>query len=712
MKRLLSVVMIASIMLAATGCTEPEVEQGPQGDEYGIVVEEAKDGEKATFGATGDEEIVIGKADAVTGRKGLPVSIDNEATSVWEVSNTWEGRDPAAGLAWGENSGLTWEQKYERWVASLDRMPAHGSSRETFNLTTPWGKVLPAPALECAEAAIFLRVTFASWYKLPFFLEAADRDGRIYFGHFGMRREEGRFSRTPDFRTRYEDFSSQADAVRGGASWPSDSSLRNKTIPGSFDDEQPALGEGLHAGAYFDEIYLNKRVGHFLITTLAYFGSIHLADSRNTFNLKPSEIKAGDVLVERWQSTGIGHVLVVMEVDEAGEVDGEEKLEVEVASGSMPRRQPVWESSGASKRYFRLDYTGGPGYGELGGGAKRWRIAKSIDGHWTNVVSEQARGAWINSRNTDEIEARTQQFADLLVELSPEQKRDVLLDVIASKREHLRRYPASCAARIAREDAFELLYTLMQDEFDLSPAEVDQQYRLFEDYVFAELDYSSSKTCCWNSSTSQMFDIAMEMNIELQESAMMCADVVVFMNRDDEGDGFQIFRDYAEATDRGDQWVAWRADESCPQSGVAADSFAERTPTAYCELSIENDTPTPTDSAVFDFIAERPVSIPDNDNEGIALTLEITEDGALGEVVLDLAITHTYRGDLRIELVHPSGTSALIKDRGWDSSDDVIDFFTLTEFDGLDRKGTWTLQVRDLAAHDTGEVVKAKLELR
>ena len=51
MKRLLSVVMIASIMLAATGCTEPEVEQGPQGDEYGIVVEEAKDGEKATFGA-------------------------------------------------------------------------------------------------------------------------------------------------------------------------------------------------------------------------------------------------------------------------------------------------------------------------------------------------------------------------------------------------------------------------------------------------------------------------------------------------------------------------------------------------------------------------------------------------------------------------------------------------------------------------------------
>lgn len=711
MKRILSIILASSIVLAA-GCTEPGGEEpAAQGDEFGIVVEEAKEGEKATFDATGDEELVIGKADAITGRKGLPVSIDNEATSVWEVSNQWEDRNPAAGIAWGENSGLTWEQKYERWVESLDRTDAHGSSRETFTLTTPWGKSLPAPALECAEVAIFLRVTFASWYKLPFFLEAADRDGRIYFGHFGMRREEGRFSRTPDFRTRYEDFSSLASSVIDGGEWPSDSSLRNKKIPGSFDDAQPALGEDLHAGAYFDEIYLNKRVGHFLITTLAYFGSIHLADSRNTFNLKPEGIDSGDVLVERWQSTGIGHVLVIMEVDEAGVVDGEEKLEVEVASGSMPRRQPVWESSGASKRYFRLDYTGGPGYGQYGGGAKRWRIAKPIDGHWTNVVSEQSRDVWINSRSTDEIEARTQQFADLLIELSPEQKRDVLLDVIESKREHLRRYPASCAARIAREDAFDLLYTLMQDEYDLSPSEVDEQYRLLEDYVFAELDYSSSKTCCWNSSTGQMFDIAMEMNIELQESAMMCADVVVFMNRDDDGDGFQLFRDYAVSTDRGDQWVDWRADESCPQSGVAADTFAERQPTNFCELGLENDVPVTGDVSVFNF-TERPVAIPDNDTDGVTLTLDVVEDGALGEVVLDLAITHTYRGDLEIELVHPGGERAMIKERGWDSSDDVVDFFSVTAFDGLDRKGTWTLHVRDLANLDTGEVVKAKLELR
>ena len=41
---------------------------------------------------------------------------------------------------------------------------------------------------------------------------------------------------------------------------------------------------------------------------------------------------------------------------------------------------------------------------------------------------------------------------------------------------------------------------------------MDAQYRIFEDYVFAELEYTESKTCCWNSSNSAMFQIAMDFN--------------------------------------------------------------------------------------------------------------------------------------------------------------------------------------------------------
>ena len=311
---------------------------------------------------SGESEIAPSKDDAINGSRGLPVSVDSANTAVWEVRNAWEDTDTVAareaGIAWGEDSGLNWDEKYQLWVADMGQIDSEGGffSNTTFDMKTPWGTTLPSPTLECAEVAIFLRITFASWYNLPFYLQAADANGKIYFGHFGARRTGGKFGQMPNFKTRYQDFTHMADAVRNGADWPSDSELTGKKIAGSFDDQQPQLGEGLHAGDYFDRIFLNKRVGHFMLLTLAWFGSVNLADSANTFNLAPQAISPGDVLLERWQRVGIGHTLIVMRAEEVGqtELNGElvPQLEAELASGSMPRRQPVWETPGASKRYF------------------------------------------------------------------------------------------------------------------------------------------------------------------------------------------------------------------------------------------------------------------------------------------------------------------------------------------------------------------------
>jgi hypothetical protein len=717
MKKLTTLVL--ALALAAAAC-QGDTEPGePAGDAFGIVGGEADENGKPTFGSTGEAELRVGgKEDSVSGRLGLPVGVDDEATAVWEAANAWEDTDtPAArraGIAWGADSGLTWEEKFERWVASLEQQTAHGSSRQTYTLTTPWGHELPAPALECAEQAIFLRVAFSSWYQLPFFLEAADAEGRIYFGHFGMRREDGRFARTPNFRDRYEDFSSQADAIRDGASWPSDPSLAGKRIPGSFDDAQPALGPDAHAGAYFDRVFLNKRVGHFMITTLAYFGSIHLADSRNTFNVVPEGVAAGDVLVERWQRRGIGHVLLVMEAREAGQTDGQMQYEVEVASGSMPRRQPVWESPGASKRYFTLSNTGGPGYAELGGGLKRWRIAREVDGRWANVVSREGSGDWVDSSDLEAIAQRTTTFGEILVELTPEKKRDVLLDVIESRREHLRRYPSSCSARIGREEAFDALYELMSAEFGVDAAETDERFRRLEDYVFAELEYGASKTCCWNSSTADMYEVAMALNAELQEQSEVCADVVVFKNRDDATDGYQVFQEWAAANGRGDQWVAWSADESCPQADVAEDTEVPASYAPFCDRATSVVDPVEPGPAGERIAFEgTPASIPDDDAQGVTLTLEVAATGAISEVVLDLNITHSYRSDLSVTLVHPDGTEVVAWDvDGWDSDDDVIETITVPGFEGTEREGTWSLIVRDEASSDTGSVVAAGLTIR
>lgn len=701
---------IVLLMLAGlfVGCNESSGPERPA-DENG----------KQTFFPTGDEEIAPGKDDSVTGRRGLPVSVDGARTAVWDVQNAWDDTDTAAarkaGIAWGEDSGLTWDEKYQRWVDSMQPTDAEsGYSRDTFMLATPWGKEIPAPALECAEVAIFLRVTFAAWYKLPFFLEAADADGRLYFGHFGMRRGGGKYRNMPNFRDRYADYSDRAADVVDGGDWPSDSSLHSKKIPGSFDDQQPMIGPDAHAGAYFDEIFLNKRVGHFLIITLAYFGSINLADSVNTFNLAPEALHPGDVLLERWQRTGIGHTLVVMRAEQMGttEVDGETvpQMEAEVASGSMPRRQPVWESPGASKRYFQLNATGGEGTAEYGGGLKRWRTAKNVSGRWTNVVPSDYRGSWVNSSDLDAVSARLERFGDILVELSPAQKRDVLLDIIESKRQHLRQFPASCAARIAREEAFDDLYELMDEEFDTPADEVDEQFRTFEDYVFAELEYDQSKTCCWNRSTNAMYDIVMDYNTKLQHDSEQCMAPVVFMNRDDDGDGYQLFREHAEELGRGDEWVAWSADESCPWQGVAEDTPVAADHLDFCALPDDHD-PDPVDETGQVTVDFGTGDIPDNDRDGLSLSASVEASGEVAAAVVTVDISHTWRGDLEIDLVAPDGTTVALQRSEGGSADDLQASYEVEELVGTSATGEYTLVVRDTAALDQGRVNSATLVL-
>lgn len=674
------------------------------------------------FDPTGDTEQAPGKDDAVSGQRGLSVSVDTSPTAVWEVRNAWADTDtPAAreaGIAWGADSGLTWDQKYQAWVASMTKTETTGGyyASTTFEMQTPWGTTIPSPTLECAEVAIFLRITFASWYNLPFFLEARDGSGRLYFGHFGMRRDNGVYNNMPNFRTRYADHSSQAAAVRNGGEWPSDPSLFSKKIPGSFDDQQPQLGEGLHAGAYFDKIFLNKRVGHFMIVTLAYFGSINLADSANTFNIKPEGMKAGDVLLERWQRTGIGHTLVVMRAEDAGStvIDGVEipQMEAELASGSMPRRQPVWESAGASKRYFTLSNTGGEGYADLGGGIKRWRAAVNVNGRWTNMVLPEYSSLWIDSTNHTAIANRLDTFEKMLVELSADQKRDVLLGVIESKRQHLSQFPASCAARTAREDAFDALYELMAAEYGMDRDAVDAQYRIFEDYVFGELVYNQSKTCCWNRSTNAMYEIALDYNIKLQEDAQACVEPVIFMNRDDGADGFELFRQHAASLGRADEWRAWSADETCPWQNIPEATPVQADHVAYCDLPSGGETPVVPDPSgnggSIDFSGG---AIPDNDVNGFVTTIEWPASGALIDVAVTVDITHTWRGDLEIDLVHPDGTVARLKDRDHDSTPNLSTRYVVPQFVGKPAEGVYTLIVRDTAARDTGTLDAATLYL-
>jgi subtilase family serine protease len=92
------------------------------------------------------------------------------------------------------------------------------------------------------------------------------------------------------------------------------------------------------------------------------------------------------------------------------------------------------------------------------------------------------------------------------------------------------------------------------------------------------------------------------------------------------------------------------------------------------------------------------------DSSSITSTIAVT--GITGNAPTNLSvsvnITHTYRGDLKIDLVSPSGTTYNLKaSSGSDSADNVVATYVVNAATSV-ANGTWTLKVTDTAAGDTG----------
>lgn len=110
------------------------------------------------------------------------------------------------------------------------------------------------------------------------------------------------------------------------------------------------------------------------------------------------------------------------------------------------------------------------------------------------------------------------------------------------------------------------------------------------------------------------------------------------------------------------------------------------------------------------FTSASAVAIPD---AGSAVESPITVSGRTGNAPAALQvgvdITHTYRGDLVIDLVAPDGSTYRLKaSSSSDSADNVSTTYTV-DASSETANGTWKLRVQDTAAQDTGTVNSWKL---
>lgn len=95
-------------------------------------------------------------------------------------------------------------------------------------------------------------------------------------------------------------------------------------------------------------------------------------------------------------------------------------------------------------------------------------------------------------------------------------------------------------------------------------------------------------------------------------------------------------------------------------------------------------------------------NIPDRGTVESPITVSGRTGNASSTLRVAVDIKHTYRGDLQIDLIAPSGTSFRLKNTSSsDSADNVIATYTVNA-SAVVANGTWRLRVRDAYSGDTG----------
>ena len=97
-------------------------------------------------------------------------------------------------------------------------------------------------------------------------------------------------------------------------------------------------------------------------------------------------------------------------------------------------------------------------------------------------------------------------------------------------------------------------------------------------------------------------------------------------------------------------------------------------------------------------------AIPDNNPTGVTSTIAIGQAGTVRQLKVSVDITHTYIGDLRLELVSPAGRSVVLHSQLGSGQDNLVVTYDsatplspLSSLVGQSMQGNWTLSVADLA---------------
>jgi serine protease len=96
-------------------------------------------------------------------------------------------------------------------------------------------------------------------------------------------------------------------------------------------------------------------------------------------------------------------------------------------------------------------------------------------------------------------------------------------------------------------------------------------------------------------------------------------------------------------------------------------------------------------------------TIPDNNTTGIVSPINVNRTGDSGTVSVSIGIIHTYIGDLKIQLVSPTGQTVVLHNNTGGGTDNLTQTYT-ANMAGVESSGIWTLKAVDNANQDSGYI--------
>lgn len=128
----------------------------------------------------------------------------------------------------------------------------------------------------------------------------------------------------------------------------------------------------------------------------------------------------------------------------------------------------------------------------------------------------------------------------------------------------------------------------------------------------------------------------------------------------------------------------------------------------------------PVDAASCTVVAASNVPVAILDRQTASSTLSFPGTFEIDDVRVTVDIAHTYKNDLRVDVVSPGGTAVALHNRTGGSADNVIGTFgtgglapfePLSRLDGESSQGTWSLKVNDGVPTNTGTIRNWSIEV-